>query len=326
MTFSVPTANPIYPDGAVVMAPLSGYTDLPFRRACRRQGCFFAFTPLIEVGSIVYRNPRAPALLLRGPDEPWLGVQILGADLGRLRQAVDQLNDYDFDLLDFNMGCPVPKVTRRGAGAAMGRTPEFAAECLAAIVERSRFPVTGKIRILDHHDPAPTVAFARLLEAAGCQALTIHGRLWERIYSGPVATPVLAAVRQALAIPVVANGGVMDADSANRLRQATGCSRLMVARGAIGNPWLFEEIAGAPPPSPAAVADELARHFGEMVDFYGQDVGLRLGRKIISAYLAGRGYPHELRAEVMKLRGWDDFLGWLARLRIAGPTPNAPSR
>lgn len=301
------------------MAPLSGYTDLPFRRSCRRHGCRFAFTPLVEVGSIVYDNPKVPSLLARGAEEEWLGLQVLGSDLGRIHKAMGQLAGVAFDVIDFNMGCPVPKVTRRGAGAAMGGTPEFAAECLAAMAERTSLPVTGKIRILDHDDPAPTVRFARLLEAAGCRALTIHGRLWERVYSGPVAFHVIAAVRETLRIPVIANGGVVSAESAAELREKTGCSRIMVARGAIGNPWLFDEIAGRTPPGHLEICEELTLHLREMVAFHGEENGIRVGRKIIAAYLCGRGYPRELRGLVMGLSTWAEFSRFMERIRAAGP-------
>lgn len=310
----------IVPGGSVILAPLSGYTDLPFRRSCRRHGCVLAFTPLVEVGSVVYRNPRVPSLLARGSEETWLGLQILGSDLSRIEEAVRRLESHPFDVIDFNLGCPVPKVTKRGAGAAMGRNPDFAAECIAAIVALSSRPVTAKIRILNDEDPAPTVHYARLLQAAGCRALTIHGRTWERVYSGPVACHVIAAVADALSIPVIANGGVFDAESAAALRRGTGCSRIMVARGAIGNPWIFEQIQGALPPAHEAVCAEVDRHIREMVEFHGEEVGMRIGRKIIAAYLGGRGYPRGLRSQVMGLSDLQEFTCFMDRVRQTGPT------
>lgn len=319
----MPTGNravDIYPENAVIMAPLSGYTDLPFRRSLRRHGCLYAFTPLVEAGSIVYNNPRVPSIVARGGEEEWLGVQLLGSDLERIKTAVKKISHLNFEVLDFNMGCPVRKVTKRGAGAAMGKTPEFAAECLNAIVTLSPFPVTGKIRILDHDDPTPTVRFARLLESAGCQALTIHGRLWKKVYSGPVAFDVIKAVREAVAIPVIANGGVVDLESSVTLRRETGCSRIMLARGAIGNPWLFNEIEGGPRPGHADVCAEVLNHIREMVDFHGEENGVKVGRKIIAAYLVGRGYSRELRGEVTGLKSWSMFTGFMERVQAAGPS------
>ncbi|MDT8391938.1 MAG: tRNA-dihydrouridine synthase family protein [Lentisphaeria bacterium] len=310
----------IYPENAVIMAPLSGYTDLPFRRSLRRHGCVYAFTPLVEAGSIVYDNPRAPSIVARGDDEKWLGIQLLGSDLARIKTAVRKISHLRFDVLDFNMGCPVRKVTRRGAGAALGHTPEFAAECVQAIADLSPFPVTGKIRVLDHEDPAPTVRFARLLESAGCQALTIHGRLWRKVYSGPVAVDVINAVREAVTIPVIANGGVTDALSAAALRRATGCSRIMLARGAIGNPWLFDTINGGKPPGHEELCAELVNHIRDMVAFHGEENGIKVGRKIIVAYLAGRGYSRDLRGEVTGLHSWAMFSAWMARVRATGPS------
>ena len=336
------------------MAPLSGYTDLPFRRSLRRHGCVYAFTPLVEAGSIVYNNPRVSSIIARGEEENWLGVQLLGSDLERLKTAVKKLAGHSFEVMDFNMGCPVRKVTKRGAGAALGRTPEFAAECVAAIRALSPVPVTGKIRVLDPDDPAPTVRFARLLEAAGCQALTIHGRVWKKVYSGPVAFHVIKAVREAVGMPVIANGGVMDAASAAELRRETGCSRIMVARGAIGNPWVFADIAraslkGVDPsagqnttefssvqpsnhttiqpsnlsggrPAHEDVCAEVVTHIRDMVDFHGEENGVKVGRKIIAAYLTGRGYSRKLRGEVMGLNAWKEVAEFMERVRAAGPS------
>jgi tRNA-dihydrouridine synthase B len=311
-----------YPDNAVIMAPLSGFTDLPFRSACRRHGCVFAFTPLIDSGCIVHGRCWDDPALHRGRDEPWLGVQLLGASPGDLGEAAAVLNDGDYDLLDFNMGCPMPKVTKRGAGAALGTDVGLAVRCLEALVSGSRFGVTAKMRPLDETDPEPTVRMARALEGAGIRALTIHGRVWSRIYAGPVATGVIRAVRESLAIPVVANGGVVDRESADRLRAETGCGRIMVARGAVGNPWIFRELLdpAALPPTHEEVVDEMARHVMGMIDLYGERDGVVRARKIILAYMAGRGYRGVRREEAKSIRTRKDGEVFLAELRREGPS------
>lgn len=313
----------LYPADAVVMAPLSGYTDLPFRRSARRHGCRFAFTPLIEVGSVIYGNPKVQQLLVRGEEEPWLGIQVVGTRPERLSGAMEMLADRRFEVVDFNMGCPVPKVAKRGAGAAMCQTSDTAARCVEALVKTVSVPVTAKIRILDEEDPAPTVRLAQILVDAGIRALTIHGRLWERIYAGPVAHAVIAAVRESVAIPVIANGGVMDWATGEALRSATGCGRIMLARGAIGNPWLFQTFRQGEPaePSHEARCDEMEQHIGEMVDFYGESVGMRNARKIILAYLVGHGYRRPLRHQVTALSTVAEFNALLDTVRAEGPTP-----
>jgi tRNA-dihydrouridine synthase B len=316
-----PPSSP-YPDGAVIMAPLSGFTDLPFRSACRRHGCAFAFTPLVDSGCIVHGRRWDDPALTRGRDEPWLGVQLLGASPADLGEAAAVLNDGAFDILDFNMGCPMPKVTKRGAGAALGAEPGLAVKCLEALVSRSRFGVTAKMRPLDEADPEPTVTLALALEGVGIRALTIHGRIWSRIYAGPVATGVIHAVSESLAIPVVANGGVVDRESAGRLRAETGCGRIMVARGAVGNPWIFRELLdpAALPPTHEEVVDEMARHVMGMIDLYGERDGAVRARKIILAYMAGRGYRGARREAAKSIRTRKDGEAFLKELRREGPS------
>ena len=340
----------IYPENTVCLAPLADYTDYPFRRACRRFGCRYAFTPLIDVGCLTYSPESATPILHRGADEAWLGVQLLGANPAFFTSAMPVVNRHEFDVLDFNLGCPMPKVTKRGAGAALGLNLPLALECLAVILKHSRVPVTAKMRVTDMTDPAPTVKFALALQAAGIQALTIHGRVAKAIYAGPVAVNVIRAVREALRIPVIANGGVFDATSATALRQATGCSRIMVARGAIGNPWVFRELAGdgsrhqaagssaadefslrqsastiSPVrPSPGDVCDVIGEHIHGMFDLYGEEHGMRCARKILLAYLKGRGWRHDRKAEASLLRGRSEFDEFMRILRVEEPAVVPP--
>ena len=287
-----------------ILAPLAGYTDLPFRRACRRYGCRQAFTPLIDACALVYGNRHNQSILARGEDEAWLGVQLLGCDPLMLERAAAQLGAMPFDRLDLNMGCPVRKVTQKGAGAALPRDADLALRCVEVVRRQCpERPVSVKMRILSEEDPAPTVAFARRLEAAGISALTVHGRTWKRVYAGPVAAGIIRAVREALRVPVIANGGIFSREDGLRLAAATGCDRLMVARGAIGNPWIFRELreATAPPPTHAEVCEVLREHLAGMVALYGEAGALREGRKIILAYLCGRGYRRTLRAHVSQI-------------------------
>ena len=306
-----------------ILAPLSGYTDLPFRLACRRQGCVHAFAPLLDAGSLIHGNRRNRTLLVRGPDEPWLGAQVLGASPAVLTAAAARLRDLPFDVLDLNLGCPVPKVTRRGAGAALLPDSDRAARCAAALVTASRQPVTAKIRILTAADPEPTVRLGLLLQECGVRALTVHGRTTEQIYSGPVAGAVIDAVRQALRIPVIANGGVFDRQSAALLRAQSGCSRVMIARGAIGNPWIFRALQDPDykGPSHQELCTECRRHVAGVVELYGEEIGMRNARKIILSYLTGRGYRRSRRAAVTGVTTWREFDEFLAAVEAEGPSP-----
>jgi tRNA-dihydrouridine synthase B len=310
-----------------LLAPLAGYSDVAFRRSCRRYGCRVAFTPLIDACALAYGNRHNREILARGEDEEWLGVQVLGSDPAMLERAAAQLYTLPFDRVDINMGCPVRKVTGRGAGAALPLTPDLALRCVDAVRRQCPDrPVSVKLRILSEEDAGLTVAFACRLEGAGVCALTIHGRIWQRVYAGPVAAGTIRAVREAVGIPVTANGGIFSREDGLRLAAATGCASLMVARGAIGNPWIFRELrdAKAQPPSHALVCEELRDHIEGMVSLYGESAALREGRKIILAYLCGRGYPRPLRASVSSVSTLAEF-DELYRQICATAAPESPT-
>ncbi|MCF7854520.1 MAG: tRNA-dihydrouridine synthase family protein [Candidatus Pacebacteria bacterium] len=315
----------MFPEKSLIMAPLSGYTDLPFRRACRRYGCYYAFTPLVEAGAVVHAShrPRTESLLIRGEDEPWLGIQLLGSSPDRIGKAVRLLGARRYEVMDFNMGCPVRKVTGRGAGVALCYEPSLAVECLHAMMENTTLPVTAKIRIVTADDAESTVKLAVRLAEAGIQALTVHGRTREQVYSGAVASDVIRRVQEALRIPVIANGGVMDGETAAQLRISSGCSRLMVARGAIGNPWIFQQAAGGTEqwrgPSHEEICDEVERHVRGLVGLYGEYGGMRNARKIILAYLVGRGYRRHRRNQAKDLSTLSEFAGFMRGIRQEGP-------
>ena len=314
-----------YPENAVIAAPLSGYTDLPFRRALRRAGCFFAFTEMVDVSSIAYNNPGCQTLLTRGEEEPWLGVQLVGSDPEHIKIAVDAVNERDFDVLDFNLGCPVPKVARKHAGAALGRDVERALACFGVIAARSRFPVTAKIRILDETDPAPTIALVRGLAELGARAVTIHGRVMANFYAGPVRCGIIAACREAVPVQIVANGGIMSGEDCRILRRGTGCDAVMVARGMMGNPWLFREIADGErfvPPTLAEWADLMRFQVGEMAALYGESAGMCIARKIVLDYLRGRGFGGAAKNRASQLRTLAEFREFAAELETTGPAPS----
>ncbi len=313
----------LYAHGSVILAPLSGYTDIAFRNSARRHGCRFAFTEMIDAGALVFNMRNTAELLERGAGEEWLGIQIVGADMRQLSRAAEILNDYRFEVFDFNLGCPVRKVMRKGEGAALGAKPSEAARALETIAKISRHPVTAKIRILSAEDPAPTISLAKMLRDAGATALTVHGRTVRQMYSGPVAYGVISAVRESVGIQVVANGGIVSAASYARAASETGCDAFMVATGAMGNPWLFREIAAADkfvPPDAAELAHEIRAHVAEVVERNGEERGLRISRKIILDYISGRGYGGEIKrrtSTLASMKELEDFISEIAR----GPSP-----
>ncbi|MCK5834432.1 MAG: tRNA-dihydrouridine synthase family protein, partial [Lentisphaeria bacterium] len=315
----------IYPKKSYIMAPLADYTDLPFRQSMRRQGAEFLFTQMIDSGALVWSRRSKKSLaernqktITRGASEPWLGVQLLGNVPEILKEAVEILNEQAFDVLDLNMGCPMKKVTKRGCGAAMCDDTDLAQWCLETLVKTSRFPVTAKTRIVNHNDIEANVKWAKQLEATGIQALTVHGRTREAIYAGEPAFESLKAISEALDIQVIANGGIMSAVSSLALSEKTGIDCQMVARGAIGNPWIFREfqtpfldkiaqlkqggeVVPKFAPSSDQICEEMKLNFKDMVDFHGEEVACRVSRKLTLAYLKGRGYSSTFRDRVGRL-------------------------
>ncbi len=307
-----------------LLAPIAGHTDLPMRLSARRHGCRYAFTEMVDAGSLVFGNYKTNCLLIaRDPSEDFLGIQLVGSEPEVLKKAARIVNEHNFDVLDFNLGCPAPKVAKKGEGATFViQRPDEAVAALAALAETSKVPVTAKMRILSETDPEPTVRFALRLQEAGARALTIHGRLMKNFYSGPVFFKVIRAVREALSIPVIANGGALSQPLYAQLLEETGCERGMVARGACGNPWIFREIGEGrvEPPTLEEFAEEICTHFCAMLDFYGPENGVRISRKTLLEYLRGRGFSGELRASVSFLNSAEEF-GELLKTVRKGPSP-----
>ena len=316
----------IYPPSALILAPLSGFTDAPYRRSARQCGCRFGFTEMVDASSLVFAFDRSKALLFRAPEETFLGVQLLGGRTDRLREAVERLNDFDFDVLDFNLGCPVPKVAKKCAGAELGLHPEEAARCFATVARYSRFPVSAKLRILDAEDPEPTLRLCRLLVENGARALTVHGRVKQAFYAGPVHFEIIRAVREAFPeIEVIANGGVRSAASYDEMKKRTGCTRVMVATGTMGNPWLFRELAdpaGFRGPSAREWRRVIEEQSAGMIALYGEENAFRRARKIFHDYLKGRGFPGSLRAVASQTSSAADLAAWLDTAVNSGVLPD----
>ena len=306
------------------LAPLAGYTDLPYRTACRECGCRHAYTALIDAGALVHGNPENEHILERGSDEGWLGVQLLGSIPKDVERSAEILNEMHYDAFDFNMGCPMQKILRRNAGAALLQPENHElAFSLVSIIRRhvSGKPFTVKTRILDFDDPEPTIAFCRRLVSLGVEGITLHGRLAKRIYAGPVAWRVIRAVREALPVPVTANGGIYNLQDARLMAEYTGCDRLMIARGSLGNPWIFRELetGGPADPSHEELCDVMQRHVLGMIRTYGERSACLMARKIIIAYIKGRGYRKSFRTQAEAIASLEMFLGFMEVLRAEGP-------
>lgn len=233
---------------ALGLAPMAGVTDLTFRGICRKYGADFTVTEIVSAKALRYGDRKTPELCRLAPDEHPSAIQLFGREPSIIAWAAAELLSADNppDIIDINMGCPMPKITKNGEGAALMREPELAAEIVAATVRAaSPAPVTVKIRSGWDEAHKNAAELARMLEQAGAAAITVHGRTREQLYSPPVDLDAIAEVVRSVSIPVIGNGGIMCAADALQMLAYTGCHGVAIARGALGRPWIFEEIRAA---------------------------------------------------------------------------------
>jgi tRNA-dihydrouridine synthase B len=276
---------------------MCGATKLPYRRMAARFGADLVFTEMVKAKPLVRRCPKTLSLLARGPEEV-VGAQICGADPDTMAAAATVIEELGFPLVDINMGCPVRKVVRDGAGAALARDPRLVEAIVRACVRAVSIPVTVKIRSgWDHKGDATAAIVGGAAEQAGAAMISIHGRPRERRHAGEVDYGALAQAKAALGIPVVGNGGVADAASARRMIRETGCDAVMIGRGAYGRPWVFRDVARAlagqtplPPPDRASRCDLMREHLDGMLDLMGSH-GVLLFRKYAGWYFKGDNGP-----------------------------------
>ena len=229
-----------------VLAPLAGVTDSAFRRICFEHGAAMAFTEMVSAKGLYYRNANTEDLLAIHPDEGPVGIQLFGSDPLMLQFAAEKLKDRPNVCIDLNMGCPVPKVVKNGEGSFLLTQPALAAQLVRETVKAAGKPVTVKMRIgFDETHPVDPVAFAVQMQEAGASAIAVHGRTREQYYSGKADWSAIRRIKEAVDIPVAGNGGVFSAEDALRMLDETKCDAVMIARGALGNPWIFAECEAA---------------------------------------------------------------------------------
>ena len=222
-----------------ILAPLAGYTDLPFRQLCREFGARLVVSEMISCHGLVYGQANTLAMLASNPAERPVSFQLFGADPAIMGQAAAALSTFHPDLIDINMGCPVKKVTKRGAGAALMQDPQLAKAIIVSVIKNSRVPVTVKTRIGVDSQHISAVDFARMAEDAGAAAITIHGRTWAQGFTGTADWDVIAQVKQAVTLPVIGNGDIHSHAQGLEMMRRTGCDGIMIGRAALGNPWVF---------------------------------------------------------------------------------------
>jgi tRNA-dihydrouridine synthase B len=306
-----------------MLAPMAGVSDLPFRLISRSFGAQLAFTEMIDVRAISHRDKRTRKMLLSSPDDRPLGVQLLGADEKYLAGALDALTEYDFDLLDFNAACPTPKVTRKGKGAALLKEPRKLGAILKVLVEHSKVPVTVKIRTGWDEDSVNAREVALYAEDAGISALFIHGRTKAQGYSGTVDYKNIKEVKEALKVPVIASGDNLSLLLIKKMFHETGCDAVAIARGALGNPWLFREaisffrdgghVSGFSMDERIAI---IKKHFDLVIEYNGEERGIGIFRKFFIWYTKGLRGTKPLRDKAFRTNKKNQFLEIVEELRV----------
>jgi len=278
----------------LILAPMAGVSDLPFRLLNRKFGCELAFIEMINSRSISHKSRKTQHMLSsNGQDRP-LGIQLLGGEGKFILKAIDVLSSYKFDILDFNAACPVKKVVNRGEGASLLREPKRLCSLLKVLVKNSPVPVTLKIRAGWDKDSVNAREVALAAQGCGIKAVFIHGRTKLQGYSGAVDYRIIRAVKEALSIPVIASGDILSPELIAKMFNETGCAGVAIARGALGNPWLFRDAPGflrngaiAKRPSIDEVLKTMTQHLNACIDFYGERNGVVIFRKFFNWYTKG---------------------------------------
>ena len=313
------TIGPHRLTGRAFLAPMAGVTDLPFRRLCRQLGAALAAGEMLSADSRLW-DTRKSRLRRDHTDEPGPRVvQIAGGDPQMMAEAARRNVDAGAEIIDINMGCPAKKVCNKDAGSALLRDESLVAAILDATVSAVDVPVTLKIRTGWHPESRNGVGVARLAEAAGIRALAVHGRTRACRFEGEAEYSTIAAIKRAVAIPVIANGDIDSAAKAVQVLAETGADGVMIGRAAQGRPWIFREVeaalAGEPVPAEpghAEVRDIMTAHLRDLYDFYGPEAGVRIARKHIGWYCRERPQAQAFRQSVMQV---DSAEGQLARVR-----------
>lgn len=297
----------------IILAPMAGVSDLPFRLLCKEQGAGMTSMEMISAKAILYNNKNTESLLEIHPDEDCVSLQLFGSEPKIMAEIAKRIEDRPFSVMDINMGCPVPKIVNNHEGSALMKNPELVFEIVRAISEAISKPVTVKIRKGFDDEHVNAVEVAKAAEAGGASAVAVHGRTREQYYAGKADWTIIKAVKEALSIPVIGNGDVCSGPDAERMFKETGCDAVMIGRAAQGNPFLFKEVVSYlegkeyTAPSNKEMKETILRHADLQLQYKGEYIGIREMRKHLSWYLKGFEGAGKLRKNINEMETFGEL-------------------
>lgn len=302
-------------DNNVILAPMAGVSDLPFRLLCREMGAGLVCMEMVSAKAILYNNKNTDSLMEIHPAEIPVSLQLFGSDPDIISEQAKRIEERPFSILDINMGCPVPKVVNNGEGSALLKNPKLVKEILTKLVKAINKPVTVKIRKGFNDENVNAVEIAKIAEDCGVAAVAVHGRTREQYYSGQADWEIIARVKDAVKIPVIGNGDVVSGETALAMLKQTGCDGVMIGRAAQGNPWIFRDVVsflenGTVPPAPTnrEKREMILRHAQLQLEYKGEYTGVREMRKHLSWYTVGMPHSARFRQTINTMESMEELV------------------